>query len=228
VDDRRFDDLVRRVGRATSRRQLLKGLAGGAAAAFGLVRGRDVARAQCPAGQIRVAGGRCVCRATGRPPGPVGCPCSNGLTKCGTACVDLTTDPANCGDCGVVCSGATPVCDPVDGCTAAPPIDVNITLTSPSPPDTGIATPLTIFKAGQAYNFIVFNAGAIGHSFRIDPAGTLDPTVVPKATTINPVPAGTTDSTSIVNFVFPNTGAFQFACQPHFGVHRREDITVIP
>jgi len=29
--------------------------------------------------------------------------CDSGLTLCGTVCVDLATDPANCGDCGVSC-----------------------------------------------------------------------------------------------------------------------------
>jgi len=29
--------------------------------------------------------------------------CTSGLTLCGTVCVDLATDAANCGDCGVVC-----------------------------------------------------------------------------------------------------------------------------
>jgi len=35
--------------------------------------------------------------------------CGAGLTSCGIACVDLTTNPNNCGGCGNVCSGVNMV-----------------------------------------------------------------------------------------------------------------------
>jgi hypothetical protein len=31
----------------------------------------------------------------------------NGISRCGTTCVDLQTDPANCGGCGIACGGGT-------------------------------------------------------------------------------------------------------------------------
>ena len=36
-------------------------------------------------------------------------PCSDGATTCGDACVTLSTDPSNCGACGITCPG-TQVC----------------------------------------------------------------------------------------------------------------------
>jgi Flp pilus assembly pilin Flp len=36
--------------------------------------------------------------------------CSAGETDCSGTCVDLTSDPNNCGSCGTVCPPATPVC----------------------------------------------------------------------------------------------------------------------
>ncbi|MFM1889685.1 MAG: hypothetical protein RLZZ565_442, partial [Planctomycetota bacterium] len=37
----------------------------------------------------------------------LGC-CPDGQAACGSACVDLATDPANCGECGVVCDDGDP------------------------------------------------------------------------------------------------------------------------
>ncbi len=51
--------------------------------------------------------------------------CAQGLTSCGGTCVDLSTDPNNCGDCNVTCDvGAA--CQPTGGtppgtCTCPPP-----------------------------------------------------------------------------------------------------------
>lgn len=39
--------------------------------------------------------------------GTMGPTCTGGKTLCGTTCVDTTSDPANCGKCGVVCDGGT-------------------------------------------------------------------------------------------------------------------------
>jgi hypothetical protein len=46
------------------------------------------------------------------PPDP-GVPCPNGLTNCGGTCVDLKSDPSNCGGCGSACA------QPAGGGTAA-------------------------------------------------------------------------------------------------------------
>ena len=35
---------------------------------------------------------------------PTSCVCPPGLTHCGGTCVDLNSDPSNCGNCGKVCS----------------------------------------------------------------------------------------------------------------------------
>ena len=36
--------------------------------------------------------------------------CSTGQTNCSGVCVDLTTDPDNCGSCGTVCPSTAPAC----------------------------------------------------------------------------------------------------------------------
>jgi len=36
------------------------------------------------------------------------CPCPGGQTRCGSSCVDLQTDPSNCGACGQSCAAASP------------------------------------------------------------------------------------------------------------------------
>ena len=60
--------------------------------------------ASCPAGQVCVAG---VCQAA----------CPPGFTKCNGTCVNLLSDAANCGACGLVCSGDK-------GCTAGACVSV--------------------------------------------------------------------------------------------------------
>jgi Chaperone of endosialidase len=44
--------------------------------------------------------------------------CASGLTCCAGACVKISSDPLNCGSCGVVCTGETSFCD--DHCKAPP------------------------------------------------------------------------------------------------------------
>ncbi len=52
--------------------------------------------------------------ATGRPDGNPGVACASGLTNCTGVCVDLKTDPQNCGGCGAACAsppgGGQPAC----------------------------------------------------------------------------------------------------------------------
>ena len=38
------------------------------------------------------------------------CICSGGLSQCGTSCVNLSADGANCGTCGMICGAGTPFC----------------------------------------------------------------------------------------------------------------------
>ena len=76
MDERRFDTFVRALATGVSRRGVLGGVAasaGGWLAPFSV----RSARAQAE--------------------------CEGGLAACGGACVDLSSDPANCGACGVVC-----------------------------------------------------------------------------------------------------------------------------
>ena len=77
MNARRFDDLARALGGRTSRRVVLRGAATGA-----------------------IAGA--VARAGAQPAATQGA-CGAGQTNCNGACVDLSTDMANCGACGSVC-----------------------------------------------------------------------------------------------------------------------------
>jgi hypothetical protein len=106
MDDRHFDDLTRSFAGGRTRRGFLATL-GGLALGVGRLARAEAATA-CPPGQFAGSGCRCLCRGTGRPPGPTGCGespilCPQGLTLCGILCVNLATDPNHCGTCQTVC-----------------------------------------------------------------------------------------------------------------------------
>jgi len=88
VDDHTFDAVARTVASGRSRRQALRLLAAGALTAW--LPGRALA---APARQ--------------------GTECEAGLTNCSGVCIDVATDPSNCGGCGIVCDSG--VCD-AGGC----------------------------------------------------------------------------------------------------------------
>jgi hypothetical protein len=77
VDNANFDAVARAVAAGASRRQVLRHLAIGAVAGW------------LP-GRAGAAPARQACEAAG-------------LTDCGTGCVDLSSDPNNCGGCGAAC-----------------------------------------------------------------------------------------------------------------------------
>lgn len=98
MDDRRFELLVKSIGRSTSRRTLLRGMLGIAATAAGVTALRqdetDAAR-----------------RGFSGPTFPTPLPaCGANLTRCGTVCVDTVSDPTNCGGCGNTCDTSTSTC----------------------------------------------------------------------------------------------------------------------
>src|ERR687887_339033 len=99
MDGSRFDQLACAVAGGRTRRGFLGGLVALAAGAVGL----RAAAAACPPNAVAASGGRCLCKSTGRQPGPTGCPCPTGQTACGGVCKDLSSDPNNCGTCGVSC-----------------------------------------------------------------------------------------------------------------------------
>jgi hypothetical protein len=107
MDGGRFDAMTRALAARPSRRGLLGGLGGLAA---GLLV-RQSGAVTCGPDQINRRG-VCVCKTTGRPPGGNGfCPCGSGLTRCGTACVNLTRDVNHCGACDAVCPTGANVAD---------------------------------------------------------------------------------------------------------------------
>lgn len=114
MDGSRFDHLTKSLVQDTSRRRVLKGLVG--AVAGTLIGGHfQEIKAACPAGQYAGSNSRCLCRATGRPPGPGGCSCPTGWTQCPNGCqpAGSPTGPLRCGPCAELC----PV--PADECLVA-------------------------------------------------------------------------------------------------------------
>ena len=151
MDAQRFDGLARALARQTSRRAVLRGAAGGAVAGMLVGAGVRPAGAQCAEGQTDCNGtcvdlqtddlhcGACdaVCESD-----LVAVNCIAGVctrvscpaavpTYCGELgendpnyeanCVDTTTDPNNCGDCGIVCDSGVcedSACVEDEGCDA--------------------------------------------------------------------------------------------------------------
>lgn len=159
----RFDNLTRTLGKATTRRQVLKGLAGGLAAAM-------VGRAAAPK-PAAAATGHCgdnkscrneaatayqTCRANGgtwwvctqqavtKFKTCWDSPCPEGQQCCGFNCVDWQTDRNNCGWCGHSCYDPHAIC--VDGRCVCPDEFIQCEggsgLITCCPPDTTCSTDL--------------------------------------------------------------------------------------
>lgn len=113
MDGLHFDRWTRALAGTSSRRSVLRGLAGLAGGLVGLGGAAGAGAITCPTGQV-ASGTRCLCKSTGRPPGPSGCPAGPGQTLCNGVAVDLTSDVNHCGICGSVC--------PASGQCMSPPV----------------------------------------------------------------------------------------------------------
>lgn len=113
MDGSRFDDLVRDLGRAASRRTLLKGMAAGIAAGLAAaVGGTAGAAPRCKRiGQTCLTPADCC-------PDQNGTTCLGGKKKtcqtcpagqsiCAGTCIATASDANNCGGCGVTCYGGS-------------------------------------------------------------------------------------------------------------------------
>ena len=84
MDDQRFDQLTRSLAAGTTRRRVIKGLGGGlVAGVVALVSGGGTEAAACQRPKTRCGKGR------------------------NAQCIDTSTDPNNCGGCGIACFGDT-------------------------------------------------------------------------------------------------------------------------
>jgi hypothetical protein len=114
VDGNRFDTLTRRLGGTLSRRRAIAGAIGLATTSAGLGATDSAARTCAGPGRNCTRDGDCcsrVCRRAGTPNNQnrLTCGCERaGDTLCDRSCVDLSTDPRNCGACKNRCgTGAT-------------------------------------------------------------------------------------------------------------------------
>lgn len=117
MDPTRFDELTRALVTGTTRRRVLGGMLGALGGALGF---GDAIAARCGnpgstctsvagcCGALTCVAGRCQTPSAKHDPSARGCPI--GQTRCGGACFDVNTDDNNCGACGAVCSGVTPLC----------------------------------------------------------------------------------------------------------------------
>jgi hypothetical protein len=139
MDGERFDAFAKTLVESTSRRNILRALAGGATGGVLGLFGAGAAAADkafvCHKGKtLRIdasalpahlkhgdtEGPCCLAISTCRPDqaiavtksGRCECSCPSGANECANACVDQATDLANCGQCGSVCSfaNATATC----------------------------------------------------------------------------------------------------------------------
>jgi hypothetical protein len=124
MDRTRFDDLTRALAGGVSRRHVLSVLAGGLAAALG---SRKASRAQganaacdtfCHTVFQGREAGQCVSAAARGDAGNLCTACGADPARfCGGDCVDLQTDPLNCGFCGNDCSTLNDDCN-IGSCNA--------------------------------------------------------------------------------------------------------------
>ena len=95
MDSKQFDELVARLASGQSRRNAVKGIVGGALVTAGVSSAAEVeAKKKNKKNKKNKK-----------------CKLKPGETRCSKKkCVDLKTDPQNCGSCGFVCPSNRPIC----------------------------------------------------------------------------------------------------------------------
>jgi hypothetical protein len=126
MEERRFDDLTRRLAGSTSRRSVLKAVVVTAASAIGVMGGSAGAKGNSDAAHFcssvfppGPARGQCVSDAahgTGLYYQCHGNPANVCQSASGVSCPDYTSDVTNCGSCGTVCPDGQPCLSGTCGC----------------------------------------------------------------------------------------------------------------